>query len=68
MKCLGDVIVLLTWLRDNHGLRGFETVGPETRDEACVNDPDEKFQDVVIDAKAFNVCPCNVICAWRRPA
>jgi len=68
MKRLGDVIVLLTRLRDNHSLRGFETVRPETRDEARVNDPDKKFQDVVIDAKAFNVCPCNVIWAWRQLA
>jgi len=55
-------------LRDNHGLRGFETVRPETGAKARVNDPDEEFQDVVISAKVLDVCPCNVIWAWHQLA
>jgi len=64
MKCLGNVVILFTRLGDNHGLRGFETVGPETRAEAQVNDPYKEFQDVVISAEALDVCPCNMIWAW----
>jgi len=61
VKHLGNIIVLLTQFRNNHSLRGFETIGPETSAEAQVNDPDEKFQDVVINPKVFDMCPCNMI-------
>ena len=61
MKHLGNVIGHFSQFRNDNSLGGLETVWPETHSKAQVNDPDKEFQNEFINAKAFNVGPCNVI-------